>query len=111
MNWTIFVSLRATPKWLSLSLKERDQIASSCLGQAATDERVKMRFYDAEAFSGVCSDLAVFETDDMGSYYFVMERFRNTALLSEPYFEILDIIPALENGFQAFQESELARST
>lgn len=110
MNWTIFVSLRATPRWLSLSLEERDQIATSCLGQAMTDERVKMRFYDAEAFSGTCSDLAVFETDDMVSYYFVMERLRNTPLLAEPYFEIIDIIPSLENGFQAFQKSELAHT-
>lgn len=110
MNWTIFVSLRATPRWLSLSLEERDQIATDCLGQAMIYDQVKMRFYDAEAFSGTCSDLAVFETDDMLSYYFVMERLRNTPLLSEPYFEIVDIVPALENGFQAFQKSELDRS-
>jgi hypothetical protein len=50
--------------------------------------------------------VAVFETTDMQAYYFVMERLRNTALLSVPYFEIISIIPAMENGFREFQRAE-----
>jgi len=106
MKWTIFVNMRATPAWLRQSPGERDRIAAACLGTAMVDDRVTMRFYDAEAFSGYCSDVAVFETIDMQAYYFVMERLRNTALLSVPYFEIISIIPAMENGFREFQRAE-----
>ncbi|MGB3246499.1 MAG: darcynin family protein [Sulfitobacter sp.] len=91
-------------------MEDRDSIANDCLGQALVDERVAMRFYDAEAFSAACSDIAVFETTDMQAYYFAMERLRNTALISEPYFEIINIIPAIEDGFQTFQQAEKARS-
>lgn len=106
MKWTIFVIMTATPQWLALSMEDRDTIANDCLKQALVDDRVTMRFYDAEAFSGTCSDIAVFETTDMQAYYFVMERLRNTALMSKPYFEVVNIIPAIEDGFQIFQQAE-----
>ncbi|MGZ9810270.1 darcynin family protein [Pseudoroseicyclus sp. H15] len=110
MTWTIFVTLLATPLWLKHSQEERDRIASDSLGQALVDDRVTMRFFDAEAFCATCSDVAVFETTDMLAYYFVMERLRNSPLVSTPYFEIVSIIPALENGFQAFHQAEQGRS-
>lgn len=110
MKWTIFVLLRATPAWLSHTMEERNSIADACLGQALVDEGVAMRFYDAEAFCGTCSDLAVFETTDLQAYYFTMERLRNTDLISTPFFEIVDIIPAIEGGFQAFQKAEKGRT-
>ncbi|WP_334194549.1 darcynin family protein [Pararhodobacter sp.] len=106
MIWTIFVHLRATPGWLRLTPTERDAIAAESLAQALADERVTMRFYDAEAFSGLASDIAVFETSDMLAYYFTMERLRNTPLISAPYFDVVSITPALENGFRAFQQAE-----
>lgn len=106
MTWTIFVHLRATPAWLRLPPAERDTIAAECLAEALVDDRVTMRFYDAEAFSGAASDIAVFETSDMLAYYFTMERLRNTPLISAPYFEVVSITPALENGFRAFQQAE-----
>lgn len=81
-------------------------IAQDCLNQSLTDERVRMRFYDAEAFSGTCSDLAVFETTDLQAYYFVMERMRSTPLFCVPYFDVIDILPAIENGYQTFQQAE-----
>lgn len=109
MTWTIFVTLRATPQWLQHPPEERDRIASECLAEVITDKRVTMRFFDAEAFCGECSDVAVFETTDMLAYYFTMERLRNTALISAPYFEIVSIIPAVENGFRLFQQAEEER--
>ena len=108
MTWTIFVLLRATPAWLRHSPAERDAIAAECLAAALVDDRVTLRFYDAEAFAAPCSDLAVFETTDLQAYYFVMERLRSTPLISAPYFEILSILPALENGFRRFQQAEAA---
>lgn len=110
MTWTIFVTLRATPQWLQHTVEERNRIAADCLGEVMVDDRVTMRFFDAEAFSGECSDVAVFETTDMLAYYFTMERLRNTALISAPYFQIVSIIPAVENGFRLFQQAEEERA-
>jgi hypothetical protein len=110
MTWTIFVTLRATPLWLQLTPVDRDVIALECMAEVMTDQRVTMRFFDAEAFCGECSDVAVFETTDMLAYYFTMERLRNTALISAPYFEIVSIVPAVENGFRLFQQAEEERS-
>ncbi len=109
MNWTVFVLLRATPQWLSHTMEERNAIASEWLGEAMTDARVQMQFYDAEAFSGRCSDVAVFETEDLQAYYFTMERLRNTTMIAKPYFDIVDIIPAIKDGFQTFQQAEELR--
>lgn len=106
MTWTIFVLLKATPQWLAHSIEQRASIANDCLHHSMTDDRVTMRFYDAEAFSGTCSDLAVFETTDLQAYYFVMERVRSTPMFSAPYFEVIEIIPAVENGYQSFQQAE-----
>jgi len=110
MTWTVFVLLRATPDWLAQSEQDRETISQSCLGQAMVDDRVTMRFYDAEAFSAPCSDVAVFETRDLGAYYFVMERLRSTALFSTPYFEVIQIIPAIEDGHRVFQQTERRRA-
>jgi hypothetical protein len=109
MTWTIFVTLNATPQWLQHPPEERDRIASECLSEVMVDGRVSMRFFDAEALCGTCSDVAVFETTDMMAYYFTMERLRNTALISAPYFEVVSIIPAVENGFRLFRQSEEGR--
>ena len=110
MTWTIFVTLRATPSWLQHTPAERDGIASQCLAEVMADDSVSMRFFDAEAFCGECSDVAVFETTDLLAYYFTMERLRNTPLISTPYFEIVSIIPAVENGFRLFQRAEEERA-
>jgi hypothetical protein len=34
-----------------------------------------------------------------------MERLRDTDLFAKPYFEIVNIIPAIEDGFRAFEQS------
>ncbi|UZD92412.1 darcynin family protein [Cognatishimia activa] len=106
MTWTIFVLLKVSTEWLSLSDDMRGEIADTSLREALVDDRVTMRFYDAEAFAGRCSDIAVFEASDLQAYYFVMERLRSSALIAKAYFEVIDIFPALENGHQAFQKAK-----
>jgi len=65
-----------------------------------------MLFYDAEAFSGRCTDIAVFETDDIGAYSFLIDGLRDTAFFSHPYFEVLDIVPAVEDGYEAYDRAQ-----
>ncbi|MCL9782298.1 hypothetical protein M9194_12765 [Vibrio sp. S4M6] len=58
---------------------------------------------DTQAFTTKCSDIAVFETENIQDYYFLIEELRDSKIFSEPYFEIVDIFPAIENGFVEFE--------
>ncbi|WP_210237453.1 darcynin family protein [Martelella lutilitoris] len=105
-KFTIFMLLTATPAWLRLSRPERNRIAGETLTGALAGLDVTHQHFDAEAFCGVCSDVAVFETDDLGAYYCVIERLRDTAIFREPYFEVVQIIPAIGDGFRQFEDRE-----
>lgn len=103
--YTYFVFLRATPAWLRLSRSERDRLAQQHLTPLLGEpEHLRMRFFDAEAFSAFCSDVMMIETDDPMRHYFFMEGLRDTPLIHTPYFEVLQIVPALEDGFRAYEK-------
>lgn len=91
------------PSWLRLSRADRNAIGSTALADALKDDAVTIRNFDAEAFTGFCSDVAVFEADDLIDFYFVMERLRDSALFAKPYFELVQIVPAIEDGFRHFE--------
>lgn len=42
-----------------------------------------MRYFDAEAFTTQCSDV----------------------MMTEPYFELVQIVPAIEEGYQAYEKA------
>lgn len=67
-------------------------------------DNVNVRFLDAEAFSARCSDIVIFETEDLKQYYFLMEEIRDSKIFTIPYFQINDIIPCIEGGFVAFEK-------
>lgn len=104
-TYTIFVLLRALPAWLRLARPRRNEIATAALTDALKVGAVALRHFDAEGFTGFCSDVALFETEDLMAFYFVMERLRDSALLAEPYFEVIQIIPAIADGFRRFEQS------
>ena len=105
MTMTIFLLLRALPAWLALERTERASIADKALAAAFSDESMRFRFFDAEAFSARVSDVASIETESPEAYYFAMERLRDTAFFAKPYFELVEVIPAYENGYQAFENA------
>jgi len=55
--------------------------------------------YDVEAFSADCSDIIVYETDALKEYQFMIDAIRDTEIFTVPYFEIVRILPAVEDGF------------
>lgn len=106
MNYSFFLMLRALPAWLRLSREERRHLADAHLGGALrASPGVRLRHFDAEAFSAPCSDLMLVECADPRNHYCFMERLRDTALLHEPYFEIMQIIPAIEDGYRAYESA------
>lgn len=103
---TVFMLLRSSPAWLALSREARSRFTDETLKPIfGRYPAVAMRFYDAEAFSGRATDIAVFETSDLRSYYFLIDALRDTPFLGLPYFEVLDIIPAVENGHVEYTEA------
>lgn len=103
-KFTFFVLMRATAAWLRLSREERRAFNTGTLGPMfARYPSVSVRLYDAEAFSVRCSDVAVFETEQIQDYYFVIEALRDSPVYTVPYFEIVEIIPAIEGGFEQYE--------
>lgn len=105
---TVFMMLNATPHWLRLDRSERARFSDEVI--RATLRRypeVTMRYYDAEAFTSHCSDVAVFETGSLESYYFVIEELRDSAMFTVPYFDVVDIVPAIEDGHLDFEASHV----
>ncbi|WP_319024767.1 darcynin family protein [Microbulbifer hainanensis] len=103
-KYTVFMHLNATRHWLSLSREQRNAFfGGEVAGILARYPLVRVRFYDVEAFSGRCSDIAVFETDSLRDYRFVIDALRDSEVYTRPYFEVVDIFPAVEDGFEEYE--------
>ena len=106
-GYTFFMLLRATPAWLRLPRARRGEFSQREIAPLlARHPAVSLRFYDAEAFSGRCSDVAVWETTDMQAWSFLVDALRDSAFFAEPYFELIDIIPTIEDGWRAYDRAQ-----
>lgn len=104
MPLTFFMLLKALPAWLPLDREQRRAFRDEVLMPIfALHPATSLRYYDAEAFSGRCSDIAVFETTAVSDYYGLVEALRDSPFFSAPYFDLVDIIPALENGYRTYE--------
>ncbi len=103
MKMTVFLMLRAAPSWLQLARNTRNGIAEKALAAAFPDGRCSLRFFDAEAFHARVSDVAMIEAESAKDYYFAIERLRDSPLIAEGYFELVEVIPAFEDGFRQFE--------
>jgi hypothetical protein len=107
MRYAFFVLLRAMPAWLRLTRVQRAaRVAEHLTPLIARSEAIRLRYFDAEAFSAACSDVMMIETDDPRHHYFFMERLRDSVLISEPLFEVVQIVPAIEEGYVDFEQAE-----
>jgi len=97
---TYFMLLNALPTWLSMDRTARRAFHADVLAPIlAAHPATRLRYYDAEAFTGRCSDIAVFETEDSQDYSDLVEDLRDTPFFGAPYYQVIDIIPAIENGY------------
>ncbi|WP_158968602.1 darcynin family protein [Chachezhania sediminis] len=108
MKLTIFLMLRANPSWLALPRHERSRIGEAALAEAFGefgDKGLSLRFFDAEAFNARVSDVAMIEAGDPKTWYFAMERLRDSPLIADGHFEVVEIVPAFEDGYRTFEAS------
>lgn len=47
----------------------------------------------------------MFETTSMQDYYFMIDAIRDTEFCTVPYFEFVDIFPAIEDGYIEYENS------
>ena len=106
-RFAIFILLQATEAWLRLSRSERNALAAKHVAAPlAQYPALTMRYFDAEAFSASCSDLMMIETGDLTQYYDFIETLRDSPMIATPYFRMVQIIPAIEDGFRAFEDRQ-----
>ena len=101
---TAFILLQATEAWLALSRPARRELANTHVGASlARYPALAMRYFDAEAFSGFCSDVMMITTSEMQPYYDFIETLRDSPMFVVPYFRLVQIIPAIEDGFRGYE--------
>ncbi|MDF2232477.1 hypothetical protein P2H44_07920 [Albimonas sp. CAU 1670] len=100
---TVFLLLRARPSWLALDRAARDALAGPAIAEAFGARGLRLRHFDAEAFHGRVSDIAMVEVDAPLTWHGAMERLRDSPLLAQDHFEVVDILPAIEDGFRLYE--------
>ena len=102
MTLTFFLLLRARPDWLALPRDRRNALGAEVLAATGLADLGPVRFFDAEAFGAHCSDVLMVETADLPGWSRAIDRLRDSALLAVPYFELVAIVPAIEDGFRRY---------
>jgi len=99
--------LRATEQWLRLTRDARRQLSDQHVGNALRKlPALKLRYFDAEAFSADCSDIMLIETTDLRQHYDFIEMLRDSPLVTAPYFEFIKVVLTIEDGFRDFEERQ-----
>ncbi len=97
---TVFMHLNATAHWLRMSRAERAEfVATAIVPIMACYPQIALSTYDVEGFSGLCSDILVFEGVEPQAFGALIDDLRDTALYTAPYFEVAGIYPALKANF------------
>ncbi|MFD0695556.1 darcynin family protein [Paenibacillus sp. GCM10027628] len=108
MNHCFVVLLEVDPTWLALSREMRREYASELyeiIGRHAAEVRV--RYFDADAFSGKCSDFVICETQNTAQYHYMWEALKDSQGFSGGYYRIKDVIYGIQNAYQAYETEVL----
>lgn len=98
-TWTIFTLLKTTRHWLNLAPEARFAfIKEKVKPILEAHPEVTMRFFDTESYTARVTDIVLWQTADLAAYQSVVKGLRDTAFWDH-YFEVLEIIPALEDAY------------
>lgn len=102
LNHVYFMLVKTTVTWLRIPTKERFEFLETRISPILKKHpSVKMRFFDSEAFSGRFTDILMWEASEVKDYQFLVEELRET-LFWGTYFEIVEIVPAIENAYTLY---------
>ena len=101
-TYTLFMLLKTTREWLDLEPKVRFAFIKENVNPILeAHPTVSMRFFDTESYNARISDIVVWKTSDLVAYQGVIKGLRDT-IFWDYYFEVLEIIPAMEDGYAAY---------
>ncbi|HKX39886.1 MAG TPA: darcynin family protein [Burkholderiaceae bacterium] len=99
--YTFFMLLQSTSRWRTLSVDEQHAHHDALLMQVFEGyPELKLRHFDSTAFAGRCSDVLLWETTDVAQYYHAVEWLRDRGPLGAQWFEVVDVIPAVEDAWR-----------
>ncbi|MCU0887642.1 MAG: darcynin [Rubritepida sp.] len=99
LTHSIFMLVKTTPEWLALPPPGRFAFLREAIEPILrANPAVRLRFFDAEGFNARVSDVALWETEDLGAYHRVVEALRETPFWDR-YFLVQEIVPAVENAY------------
>jgi hypothetical protein len=100
-RYTFFMLLQSTPHWRALSVDEQHAHHDALLTQVFDGyPELQLRHFDSTAFAGRCSDVLLWETADVAQYYHAVERLRDRGPLGSQWFNVVDVIPAVEDAWR-----------
>lgn len=104
LKHTFFMLVKTTATWLQISPSKRFEFVEKTISSILKKHpSVQMRFFDSEAFSGRFTDVLMWETAEIQEYQFLVEELRETPFWGT-YFEIVEIIPAIENAYANYYQ-------
>jgi hypothetical protein len=104
-KYTFFMHLKTRDAWLQLSREDRlKYLGRNVFAALQKYPAVKMRHFDAESYTARLSDVVMIETTDLQQYDFFIDVLRDLEFWHK-YFDVLDIIPAVEGGYVEFNRT------
>jgi hypothetical protein len=95
----VFFLLQTRPAWLAKTPTERDRFMRDTLLPLLDRRRgVKLRYFDAEAYSAAVTDVLMWQVTVEADYRALVEDLRETRFWGH-YFDVLQILPTVEDGF------------
>jgi hypothetical protein len=105
-KYTFFMHLKTRDAWLQLSREDRlKYLGRNVFAALQKYPAVKMRHFDAESYTARLSDVVMIETTDLQQYDFFIDVLRDLEFWHK-YFDVLDIIPAVEGGYVEFNRAQ-----
>lgn len=101
---TAFLLVNALPAWLRLPRTERARIfETEVLALLPRYTGLRLRHFDCEAYTALCSDVLMVECQDARQLHFFIEGLRDSSIHTVPYFELRQLLPGWEDGYQAYE--------
>ncbi|WP_354644597.1 darcynin family protein [Kitasatospora camelliae] len=103
--YMVMLGYSFSPQWLALPRSERQRLKAAHITPLVEKyaDRVRVRFFDAEAFQTRFSDFALMETEDLTAYYYLVEEIRDSPLVGQGYLTFQDIVLGIEDGHGRFE--------
>ncbi|MCM3265880.1 hypothetical protein M3765_18040 [Streptomyces thermoviolaceus] len=109
MKYGIVIRYEFDPSWLRLSREQRNEkeevFQKEIVGPFA--DKMSVRHFDAEAFATDYSDFLFVETDDIKTYYYFIEKLRDSEFIAQGWVRLRDISIGLQDGYKEYENDQV----